>query len=229
MTTNPTADATGTPVRGSAGRRDRPRNGPVPLALIALSLVPLTAGTLRLVQLAGGPAVMPADRRFTGFPVPLVLHILGAAVYALVGALQFAPRFRRNHRTWHRGAGRLLLVAGLVVAGSALWLTLFYQAQPGTGSLLFVLRLLFGSGMAGCLILGFSAIRRRSVAAHRAWMIRAYALGLGAGTQILTIGVGSALFGEGEIRGDLAKGAAWVINLAIAERTIRRNRMKVRS
>jgi uncharacterized membrane protein len=229
MTIQPRTDATGTPVRGSKGRRDRPRNGPVPVALVALSLIPLAAGTLRLVQLAGGPAIIPADHRFVGFPAPLVLHILGAAVYAVVGAFQFAPRFRRNHRTWHRRTGRVLTVAGLVVAGSALWLTLVYQAQPGTGGLLFVLRLLFGSGMAGCLILGFSAIRRRNIAAHRAWMIRAYALGLGAGTQLFTIGIGGALFGEGEFRGDLAKGAAWVINLAVAEWTIRRNRTKVRS
>lgn len=229
MTSQPTTDATGVPVRGSKGHRDRPRNGPVPPALVALSLIPLAAGTLRLVQLAGGPAIIPADHRFVGFPVPLVLHILGAAVYALVGAFQFAPRFRRNHRAWHRRTGRVLTVAGLVVAGSALWLTLFYQAQPGTGALLYVLRLMFASAMAGSLVLGFSAIRRRDIGAHRAWMIRAYALGLGAGTQVFTIGVGAALFGDGELRGDLAKGAAWVINLAVAEWTIRRNRTRVRS
>src|SRR5690242_8156514 len=120
MTTHPTTHTTGTPVRGSKGRRDRLRNGPVPAALVALSLIPLAAGALRLVQLAGGPAVIPADRRFAGFPVPLVVHILGAATYALVGAFQFAPRFRRNHRVWHRRAGRVLLVAGSAVAGSAL-------------------------------------------------------------------------------------------------------------
>ena len=229
MTTQPTTNEIGSPVRGPKSQRDRPRNGPVPVALVLLSLIPLAAGSLRLVQLAGGPAVRPADHRFVGFPVPLVLHIVGAAVFALVGAFQFAPRFRRNHRAWHRRTGRVLIVAGLVVAGSALWLTLFYEAQPGTGDLLYVLRLLFGSAMAGCLVLGFSAIKRRDIAAHRAWMIRAYALGLGAGTQVFTIGIGGALFGTGQVRGDLARGVAWVINLAVAEWTIRHNRTKVRS
>jgi uncharacterized membrane protein len=229
MTVHPTTHRIGSPVRRSKGRRDRLRNGPVPAALVALSAIPLAAGALRLVQLAGGPALIPADRRFSGFPVPLVVHILGAATYALVGALQFAPRFRRNHRAWHRRTGRVLTVAGLAVAGSALWLTLFYNPQPGTGDLLYVLRLAFASAMAASLVLGFNAIRRRDIPAHRAWMIRSYALGLGAGTQVFTIGIGSALFGEGEIRGDLAKGAAWVINLAVAEWTIRRNQAKVRS
>ena len=67
----------------------RERNWPVPVALVALSAIPLTAGTLRLIQLAGGPAVIPADHRFAGFPLPLVVHIVGAATFALVGILQF--------------------------------------------------------------------------------------------------------------------------------------------
>jgi hypothetical protein len=71
--------------------------------------------------------------------------------------------------------------------------------------------------MAGSLILGVAAVRRRDIAGHRAWMIRAYAIGLAAGTQALTEGFGGALFGTGELRSDLYKGAAWVINLAVAE------------
>jgi uncharacterized membrane protein len=200
----------------------RERSWPVPAALVALSAIPLAAGTLRLIQLAGGPAVIPADHRFTGFPLPLVVHILGATTYALVGILQFVPRFRRRHLSWHRRAGRVLALAGLLVAGSALWLTLFYEAQPGTGDLLYVLRLVFVSAMAACLVLGFTAIRRRDIAAHRAWMIRAYAIGLAAGTQVFTVGIGAATFGSGLLAADLAKGAGWVINLAVAEWTIRR-------
>jgi hypothetical protein len=143
------------------------RNWPVPGALVALSAIPLTAGTLRLIQLTGGPAVIPADHRFAGLPLPLVVHIVGATTYALVGILQFAPRFRRRHPAWHRRAGRVLALAGLLVAISAVWMTLCYEAQPGTGGLLYVLRLVFGSAMAGCLVLGVTAVRRRDIAAHR--------------------------------------------------------------
>jgi uncharacterized membrane protein len=194
----------------------------VPASLIALSAIPLLAGTARLVQLAGGPELMPADQRFDDFPAPLVAHIVGAATYAVVGAFQFLPRLRRRHPAWHRRAGRALTVAGLVVAGSALWMTLLYAEKPGTGDVLYVLRLVFGSAMAGCLVLGFAAIRRRDIPAHRAWMIRAYAIGVAAGTQAFTEGISGALVGTGELRDDLAKGAAWVINLAVAEWAIRR-------
>lgn len=194
----------------------------VPAALLLLSAVPLTAGALRLLQLAGGPAVIPADQRFGAFPFPVVVHIVGATTYALLGILQFLPRFRRDHLSWHRRAGRVLAVAGLLVAVSALWMTLFQPAQPGTGDLLFGFRLLFGTAMAACIVLGFAAVRRRDIAAHRAWMIRAYALGLAAGTQAFTEGVVGAAGGTGVLAGDLAKGAGWVLNLAVAEWAIRR-------
>jgi uncharacterized membrane protein len=194
----------------------------VPVSLVALSAIPLTAGSLRLIQLAGGPAVIPADHRFAGFPVALVVHILGATIYALAGILQFAPRLRRRRPVWHRRAGRVVGVAGLLVAFSALWLTLFYEAQPGTGALLYVLRLIFGSALAACLLLGIAAARRGDIPAHRAWMVRGYAIGLGAGTQVFTEGIGGALLGTGVLAGDLAKGAGWIINLAIAEWAIRR-------
>lgn len=214
----PAAQPSARPTRNGS----QSRGWPVPVALLVLSTIPLAAGTLRLVQLAGGPELMPADDRFTGFPAALVAHITGAAVFALVGMFQFVPRIRRQHRAWHRRAGRVVAAAGLAIAGSALWLTLFYEAQPGTGHLLYVLRLVFGSAMAVSLVLGFTAIRRHDIPAHRAWMIRAYALGLGAGTQVFTEGIGEAIFGTGELAGDLAKGAAWAINLTIAEWVIRR-------
>lgn len=208
---------------GLIGRRPgRGAGWPVPAALVALSAIPLIAGALRLLQLAGGPDVIAADDRFAGFPAPLVVHIVSAAFYALVGAFQFVPGLRRRRPRWHRRAGRLVAVAGLLVAGSALWMTLLYAPKPGTGDLLYVLRLGFASAMAGCLVLGITAIRRRDVATHRAWMIRAYAIGLAAGTQAFTEGVGGAVFGTGELRGDLAKGAGWAINLAVAEYVIRR-------
>jgi hypothetical protein len=71
-------------------------------------------------------------------------------------------------------------------------------------------------------VLGFTAIRRRDITAHRAWMVRAYALGLGAGTQVLTQGLTEAVLGNDVVVGDLAKGAGWLINLAVAEWLLRR-------
>jgi uncharacterized membrane protein len=194
----------------------------VPFALVALVLVPATFGSLRLVELAGGPDLMPANPRFTASPLPVVVHIISAVAYAVLGAFQFSAVLRRRRPGWHRMAGRVLVVLGLAVAFSALWLTQFLPRQPGTGELAYLFRLAFGSGMAASIILGFMAIRRGDVARHRAWMTRAYALALGAGTQVFTQGIGPAVFGTSELITDLSLGAGWAINLAVAEYVIRR-------
>lgn len=200
------------------------RGGPswrVPLALVVLSLIPVISGSLRLIEAAGGPQLMPVNPRIGASPAPLVVHVLAAAIYAVLGAFQFPARLRRRHPGWHRRSGRILVGAGLAVAGSGLWMTLFYSGAPG-GVLLWAIRLLVGSTMAAAIVLGFTAIRRRDIAAHRAWMIRAYALGLGAGTQAFTEGIGEALFGTGDLSKAISMGSAWVINALVAEWVIRR-------
>ena len=196
--------------------------GWVPFALVALVLVPAIAGSLRLVELAGGPHLIPANPRAAASPVPVVLHIVCALGYAVLGAFQFSAAFRRRRPGWHRVAGRVLVLLGLVVAFTALWMTQFYPRQPGTGELAYVFRLGFGSGLAATIVLGLTAIRRGDVTRHQAWMTRAYALALGAGTQVFSQGFGKALFGTGELSNDLTLGAGWVINLAVAEYVIRR-------
>ena len=73
------------------------------------------------------------------------------------------------------------------------------------------------------IVLAFTAIRRGKVKQHRAWMMRGYAIGLGAGTQALVLMVGEMIAGKpGELGRALLMGAAWVINLAVAEWIIRR-------
>jgi uncharacterized membrane protein len=198
------------------------------IGLILLSAIPLAAGAFRLNQLASGAEITPANARFFASPLPVVLHIVGAGVYALLGAFQFVSRLWQRGTGWHRIVGRVLLVpCGLIVGLSGVWMTLFY---PGTNStagagamLLYTLRLLFGSGMVFAIIYGFIAIRRGDMIRHRAWMTRAYAIGLGAGTQVLTGMVGELTIGTpNELENALLIGAAWVINLAIAEWSIRR-------
>jgi uncharacterized membrane protein len=209
-------------------RQQGPAGWPVAPGLLLLTVVPVTAGTLRLVQLAGGPELIPADARFPAFPLALLVHIIGSALYAVLGIAQLLPRFRRRHLTWHRRAGRGLAVAGLLVAGSALWMTLLYPQKPGTGLALFVLRLVFGTVMIASLALGIAAVRRGDVAQHRAWMIRSYAIAVAAGTQVFTESLATGPLDTGVPGTDLAKGAGWVINLAVAEWAIRRGERTAR-
>jgi uncharacterized membrane protein len=203
------------------GTRPRTPTWRVPLALVALSLVPVVAGSLRLTDVSTGSTVMPVDAHHPSMPVALVVHIISAVAYSLVGAFQFSAGLRQRRPRWHRAAGRVLVPMGLAVAGSALWMTVVYPREAGTGPLLFWSRLLFGVGMVLCLVLGLRAIRARNVPTHRAWMIRAYALGLGAGTQVVTIGLGQAVFGTSTAVTDAVTAAGWAINLALAELVVR--------
>lgn len=192
-------------------------------ALLLLSVIPLAAGVVRLTSLAGGAEITPANARFFASPLPVVAHILSASAYAVLGAFQFAPGFRRRRPGWHRIVGRLLVLCGLLVGLSGLWMTLFYSRPDGTGELLYALRLLFGSAMVASILLGFARIRQGDAIRHRAWMMRGYAIGLGAGTQVLTLSAGELIIGPpSELSHALLMGAGWVMNLAVAEWAIRK-------
>jgi uncharacterized membrane protein YozB (DUF420 family) len=195
----------------------------IPTGLVVLSAVPVIAGSLRLTELAGGAQVLPDGDRVGSAPVPLILHIVSVTVFSLLGAFQFAPGFRRRNRGWHRAAGRILVPAGLLTAATGLWLTLFLPPATIDGPVLAAIRVVVSAAMATSLILGLVAIRRRNFTRHRAWMIRGYAIGMGAGTQVFTqvawlVAVGP--FTVSSRTGTMA--AAWLINVVVAEWIIRR-------
>ena len=75
------------------------------------------------------------------------------------------------------------------------------------------------------IVFAYLTIRRGNVKKHRDWMMRAYAIGMAAGTQALTLMVGELVAGKpNELSRALLMGAAWVINLAVAEWKIRNRR-----
>src|SRR4051812_27599788 len=150
-----------------------------PAGLLSLCAIPITAGAVRLVRLANGGPIGPDDAHFFVTPGPVVLHISCVTVFCLLGAFQFAPEFRQRRPSWHRRAGRLLVPSGIAAALSGLWMTQFYPSTQGDGALLCGMRWLVGVGLLGSLALGVTAILRRDVPRHRAWMTRGYALGIG--------------------------------------------------
>ena len=193
-------------------------DGLIAAGLIALAFIPIVAGAVRLTQLARGGPLTQENARFFTAPIPVVLHIVSVTVYSLLGAFQFAPGFRRARPGWHRACGRIVVVTGLAAALSGLWMALFYAIVPADSALLHGFRLFFGSAMVLSIVLGVLAIRRRDVRLHQEWMRRAYAIGLAAGTQALTQLPLLLLFGPpDELTLALMMGAAWLLNLAVAE------------
>ena len=215
MTANPQSNSLAV---SSSARGDWLVIGP----LIALSALPVAGGAARLAQLTSGAEITPENARFFAAPLTVVLHIISVTLYCLLGAFQFAPGFRRRRPNWHRAAGRILVPSGLIAALSGLWMTQFYPPVDGDGPILYGMRLLVGSAMVLSICLGLAAILRRDIPRHRAWMMRGYALGLGAGTQALTH-LPWFLFPaiQGELTRALFMGAGWAINVVVAEWIIR--------
>lgn len=200
----------------------------IPVGLLALGFVPIVAGTIRILQLGSDAAATPNDARFLASPLPVVMHILSSTIYCVLGAFQFFPSLRRRRPRWHRISGWALVPCGLLSAFSGLWMTQFYPRgidPPASfdGTALYLIRLLVGLAMALFLSFGVAAILRRDVAHHRAWMMRSYALGLGAGTQAFTHLPWFLFPGiQAELTRTLCMAAGWVINLAVAEWLISR-------
>lgn len=92
------------------------------------------------------------------------------------------------------------------------------------GDLLYLVRVLVGIVMVTFIVLGVSSVLKKRIQQHQAWMIRAYALGQGAGTQFLiTI---PWLLTVGEPMGltrDILMSLSWVINIFVAEWAIKKN------
>jgi hypothetical protein len=196
----------------------------VPAGLLLLSILPLMGGTRRLVELTGA-AVTQENARFLAAPWPIALHIVFCSIYFVVGAAQFVPSFRSRHRRWHRAAGRLLVLSGLIATASGIWMALFYPPLFGEGTALTLVRLVVGFAVGTFICLGFAFAIAREFDAHRAWMIRAYALSIAAGTQPFTLAIAWLSAGRfDELNYTAAMTAAWLLNAAFAEWIIRRKR-----
>jgi hypothetical protein len=194
----------------------------IPALLLALSAVPMLGGILRLASFSEHAAHTVENARFRGSPLPILVHIASVSIYCLLGAFQFSTPIRQRWPGWHRRAGKLLALCGFLVGLTGLWMTLFYPI-PGAlqGSLLYFVRLGVGAAMPVSIAMGWRRILQRNVRSHEAWMIRAYALGQGAGTQVLVLLPWMLISGEsGGVTRDLLMTLSWMINIVAAESLI---------
>jgi uncharacterized membrane protein len=143
------------------------------------------------------PPVVPANPRlaqltalddlFARHPVLTLIHIVPGLLFMALGPLQFNASIRARHLRWHRWNGRVFLVCGFVVGISALVMSFGMPAIGGVNqaaaTTLFAIFFLFA------LCKAFWHIRRREIALHRQWMIRAFAVGLAVATIRPIVGI----------------------------------------
>ena len=198
------------------------------IGLLLLSFVPSVGGTFRLIELSTSLDFLPENSRIQSVPIPAVVHIISSVIYCILGAFQFLLSIRRNYPRWHRLAGRLLVSAGIVSAISGLWMTHYYLFPVHLqGKLLYFIRIFVGIFMAAYILLGLTAVLKKRIAQHQAWMMRAYALGQGAGTQVLITIPWLLTVGEPSgVTRDILMTVAWIANIVVAEWVINKQKNK---
>lgn len=201
-------------------------NWRVPLLLLLLGSLNILFGALQLDTIQQGPSAASTEFASTTYfesPIPIVLHIVAGIVFNLLGPLQFAPVSWQKWPRWHRWSGRLLLVAGLLVGLTGLWMNHFFPAYGGW--LKYSGVALSSLGLIGSLGIALQAIRRRDISRHRAGMMRAIALALGPATQRLFILPIFFIYGSvNDLLIGLVVWGGFVVNLAVVEWTLWRER-----
>ena len=196
----------------------------VPLVLLVISAIPLAAGIARLVGLTGNPEISTENARFVAAPFPVIVHVLSASLFSILGAFQFSSGLRQRNPGWHRVSGRIVVTSGIFTALTGLWMTVMYPIPPELqGGLLCAVRVFVSVAMLHSIFLAVAAVKQGDIATHRAWMIRAFALGQGAGMQVVVLLPWMLLIGQPSmLQRDVLMSLAWLINLLVAEMAIQR-------
>jgi uncharacterized membrane protein len=172
-------------------------------AVIFLALIGAAVAVRRIIYLGpilahgySQPAIPPDSRAaqfvaleevFAHHPILTMIHAVPGLLFMVLGPFQFSESIRARHLQWHRWNGRVFIAAGFIIGVSALVMSFTMQSIGGVNQA--AATILFGSFFLFALSKAFWHIRRRRVALHRQWMIRAFAIGLAVATIRPIIGI----------------------------------------
>ncbi len=131
------------------------------------------------------PEAVALDGVFARHPRLTMLHTIPGLLFVALGPLQFMRSLRSRRPGLHRWTGRVFAGSGLVIGTTALVMApqmAIGGVNEAAATMSFACVLLFA------LVRAYRYIRRRQVALHREWMIRAYAIGLAVATARPVVG-----------------------------------------
>lgn len=159
------------------------------LVIIGVAAVTRRSLVLLWPQRFSGGGANPAAALDSGFARHAALtfvHIFPGALFLVLAPFQFSHSFRQRHLQLHRWSGRVLVICGLIIGVTAL--TMSFKMNIG-GPNETAATTLFAIVFLICITKAYLYIRRKEVARHREWMIRAYGVGLGVATTRPIVGV----------------------------------------
>lgn len=150
---------------------------------------------------------------FANLPIPISVHLAGGIVAIVLGAFQLNSRLRKRYLSIHRWAGRAYVIA--VLAGGTAGFALALHSFGG-------LVTHFGFGLmaiswVATTLIAYRHIRRGDLVAHRAWMLRSYALTLAAVTLRIYIPLSQIAGIEFEAAYQVISWLCWVPNILLVE------------
>jgi uncharacterized membrane protein len=205
-----------TPGRSTGSRsRTRPTLG---WWLVVLLAIPVVGYAMAYVVVGAPMYPPPLADSFLARPWGIYPHVLFGSVALGLGALQFNRWILIHYRALHRALGTIYVASSVIVGMAGLYMS-FYSFGGVVTHL--------GFGMLAVLLLAttaraYTAARARTIAPHRRWMLRSYALLFGAVTLRIELPLLIMAFGEFTPAYQVVSWLSWVPNILWAEWYIRR-------
>jgi hypothetical protein len=192
------------------------------MALALFTFIPTTTALVLVFQIPSGS--YPEDgARLSIAPYSWFFHALAGAAFGVAGPVQFVRALRHRFGAVHRISGRIFVFSGAILGISGL--SLLAQVASQRTPLVDVARGLFGMSLLLALALSMAAISNRDYHRHRAWAIRAYAIGMGFGAVALVFFPIYVITGQAPtgLASDILFIASWGLTIAFAEFVLRRS------
>lgn len=193
---------------------------PLVLALAFFAAIPVLTALINVVQIPSG--TYPEDSAHLAVaPISWFAHVLAGFAFGITGPVQFVRALRHRFGALHRVSGRIFVLSGAILGLSGL--SLLAQVESQRTPVADIARGTFGLALLIALALAMAAIRDRDFLRHRAWAIRAYAVGMGLATVALVFFPIYIVTGQPPIglASDILFVASWVLTIAFGEVVIR--------
>jgi uncharacterized membrane protein len=206
----------------------RIRMGWVPAALWLLGSLAILSGLFRAyitteAMVTGVVPPDPADAHYANNALLTLLHVIPGSIFLIFGPLQFIADIRTRWPGFHRWSGRVFILSGFTFAATALIINVFFPPFGGQFKSLAVY--IFSIAQIVTLGIALRAALRRSFATHRAWMIRAFAIGLAISTMRIFFIPAYLIFGvPSNFTVALGMWVGFLVNILVAELILWRER-----
>ena len=153
------------------------------VAMLVLCVIAAAVVVRRITALVSPPKNVPAqlarlDQVFANKEALTFVHIIPGLAFVILVPFQLSRSWRSRHLRAHRWMGRVVMVLGVIIGISALAMS----THPIGGAIEASATIFFDLFFLFALTTAYLHVRRRQIALHREWVIRAMSIALGIAT-----------------------------------------------